>query len=236
MKKFIVDPTFWDIFPDAQVNVLIIHGCLNEASEEQKTVYAHLLDTAAKAATQYLTEETFSSNPVIAQWREAFRCFKTKKGARSSIEALLKRANQGRHFQPINPLVDLYNVISLTYGVPCGGEDLKKVEGDIHLGTAQGGEAFLPLGEEKDAPALPGEIIYYDLDGAICRCFNWREGQRTILDETTSDAVFFTESINAEQALRADQAMIDLQQLMQEYLHVSGTLATITSKNSSLVI
>ncbi len=33
---------------------------------------------------------------------------------------------------------------------------------------------------DSDAPALPEEIIYYDEQGAICRCLNWREAQRTI--------------------------------------------------------
>jgi len=44
-----------------------------------------------------------------------------KKGARSSTEALLKRVSQGREFNPINPLVDVYNSVSLSYAVPCGG-------------------------------------------------------------------------------------------------------------------
>ncbi|MFP9039074.1 phenylalanine--tRNA ligase beta subunit-related protein, partial [Enterococcus faecalis] len=81
-----------------------------------------------------------------AQWRQAFTTFKTKKGARSSIEALLKRVNQEREFFPINPLVDIYNSISLSFGVPCGGEDIEKIAGNLHLGKAQGGESFLPLG------------------------------------------------------------------------------------------
>ncbi|WP_426069879.1 phenylalanine--tRNA ligase beta subunit-related protein, partial [Escherichia coli] len=87
--------------------------------------YHQLLNEAAKEARNYLAEETFSQNEVIAQWRQAFTTFKTKKGARSSIEALLKRANQEREFFPINPLVDIYNSISLSFGVPCGGEDIE---------------------------------------------------------------------------------------------------------------
>jgi len=44
------------------------------------------------------------------EWRQAFTKFKTKKGARSSIEALLKRVSQGREFNLINPLVDIFIV------------------------------------------------------------------------------------------------------------------------------
>ena len=50
------------------------------------------------------------------EWRQAFTKFKTKKGARSSIEALLKRVSQGRECNLINPLVDLYNLRCSLWG------------------------------------------------------------------------------------------------------------------------
>jgi len=49
----------------------------------------------------------------------------------SSIEALLKRVSQGREFNLINHLVDIYNSVSLSYAVPCGGKDLAKIVGDF---------------------------------------------------------------------------------------------------------
>ena len=60
------------------------------------------------------------------EWRQAFTQFKTKKGARSSLEALLKRVSQGREFNLINPLVDIFNSVSLSYAVPCGGRRFSK--------------------------------------------------------------------------------------------------------------
>ena len=48
------------------------------------------------------------------EWRQAFTKFKIKKGARSSIEVLLKRVSQGREFNPINPLVFIVAFHSLT--------------------------------------------------------------------------------------------------------------------------
>ena len=126
MKKVIVDADFWEVFPEATIEILSVSGIDNHVTEENEEMYHQLLNSAAKEARNYLTEETFSQNGVIAQWRQAFTTFKTKKGARSSIEALLKRANQEREFFPINPLVDIYNSISLSFGVPCGGKDFRK--------------------------------------------------------------------------------------------------------------
>ena len=135
---------------------------------------------------------------------------------------MLKRVSQGKSLSPINPLVDIYNSISLEFGVPCGSEDLQKMDGTMHLGVAKGGESFRPLGVEEDEPALPGEVIYYDQTGAICRCFNWREAQRTMLTDETTDAVLVIEAVNADQAQRAQQAAEELQQRIKTELGVDA--------------
>lgn len=222
MTTFIAESSFWEIFPEAQLNVLIVKGINNNQLKDQESYLKDLLEQGQRAAKKFIQEEPFSHNSVIAEWRGAFSQFKTKKGARSSIEALLKRVSQNREFHPINPLVDIYNSISLEFAVPCGGEDLERIAGNIHLGKASGGESFLPLGTESDAPALPGEIIYFDDEGAICRCLNWREAQRTMLTETTKEAIFFMESVNAEQAQRANQAMKELKKRITDYFGVEG--------------
>ncbi|WP_462405709.1 B3/B4 domain-containing protein [Gracilibacillus sp. Marseille-QA3620] len=232
MGKIIIDEAFWDVFPGAQLNILVITNIQNHCSKEKQAYFAELLKDASNEAKQYLTNETFSQNTVIDEWRKAFSQFKTKKGARSSIEALLKRVNQDRAFTPINPLVDIYNSISLKYAVPCGGEDLQLISGDLHLGKAKGGESFLPLGADQDAPALPEEIIYYDNEGAICRCLNWREAQRTMLTEETTDAVLVIESTNEDQALRAEQAMKEMKVLMNSFFQTECVITTLSKDNS----
>ena len=229
-----VEASIGEIFPEAQIHVLIVKGIGENKGKASDPFLTQLLTDGKEAAQAFLTNETFSQNTVIAQWREAFSKFKTKKGARSSIEALLKRVSQDREFHPINPLVDIYNSVSLEFAVPCGGEDLEKVVGTIHLGQAAGGESFLPLGAEADAPALPGEIIYADEEGAICRCLNWREAQRTMLTEDTHDAIFFMESVNEEQAARADQAMQALKQRITDYFAVEGVDGVLTAANPQM--
>ncbi|MBO0462631.1 MULTISPECIES: B3/B4 domain-containing protein [Enterococcus] len=236
MKKFIVDPSFWEVFPKATIEILTVEGINNQVVEENEGEYYERLNNAAKEARNYLTEEPFSQNEVVAQWRQAFTQFKTKKGARSSIEALLKRASQSREFFPINPLVDIYNSISLRFGVPCGGEDLAKIAGDLHLGKAQGGESFLPLGAEVDAPALPEEIIYYDHEGAICRCFNWREAQRTMLTEETTNAVLVIEAVNEQQAEVAKKAMAALQEDIERTFGVTSNRQTVTQEQPEITL
>ncbi|MFS0782003.1 B3/4 domain-containing protein [Bacillus sp. 1P06AnD] len=233
MKKMTVDTAFWAVFPEAQINIVLIKNINNHYSEDNHPYFSGLLNGAAQEATKFLTEDTFSQNQVIDEWRRAYSQFKTKKGARSSIEALLKRVNQKREFSPINPLVDIYNSISLKYAVPCGGEDLHSINGDLHLGKAKGGEPFLPLGSDTDSPALADEIIYYDKDGAICRCLNWREAQRTMLTADTTDAVLVIESVDKEQTNRANQATNEMKQLIDSYFKSESTIKILTKKDPS---
>lgn len=236
MKKFIVDQAFWDLFPEAEINIIIAKGMDGRIKEDKLDDYQALLNSGKEAGKAFLTLETFSQNDVIQEWREAFRLFKTKKGARSSIEALLKRVNQDRDFNPIIPLVDVYNSVSMKYAVPCGGEDISAIEGDMHLGMAKGGESFFPLGAEKDEPALEGEICYFDEVGAICRCFNWREAQRTMLQEETVDAVLVIEAINEGQAQRARQAIEELKVLINQEFGIEGQLVRITPDSPEAVL
>lgn len=95
--------------------------------------FKEILSQAENRTLTYLSEDEFSSNSVIQVWREAFKKFKTKKGARASIEALLKRVHNGNHIGNINTLVDIYNSISLSFAMPCRDEDIDKLAGSIRL-------------------------------------------------------------------------------------------------------
>lgn len=124
MKKFRLEQDYLDIFPDSKIGILICTGIDNHIKDETK--YEGFLRECEKESLQYTQNPEFTQNPIIRTWRDAFYKFKTKKGARCSIEALLKRVAKGNQIGTINPLVDIYNGISLKYGVPIGSEDFDK--------------------------------------------------------------------------------------------------------------
>lgn len=229
MQKLIVDNTFWSIFPQAKIYTLVVND-LNNHIPDNSDKYQIMLNQAETEAKQYLTAKEFKDNSVINEWREVLSKFKKKKGARSSIEALLKRVSQGKVFNPINPLVDIYNSVSLEYAVPCGGEDLDQIAGQMHLGVATGNEDFYPLGAEKSDPPRAGEVIYYDENGAVCRSLNWRDGKRTMLTEDTTNAILIMEAVTADQKDRAEQAIQALKKKIATELGVEGTI-TLKTKN-----
>ena len=216
MKKFIIEKDFLEIFPDAKIGILVCSGIDNHIKDENR--YADYLAEARREAAKHILNPEFTENPIIRTWRDAFYKFKTKKGARCSIEALLKRVSKGGEIGCINPLVDIYNGISLKYGVPVGGEDIDKFQGDNRLTVADGSEEFITYGSDKSEPPYPGEVVYKDDAGAICRCFNWRESVRTMLTEDTVNAFMCIETVAGERDDVLDAALDELKALIEKEL------------------
>lgn len=234
MKSFIIEDDFWSVFPNARIGVVICHGIDNSIKDGER--YGEMLLNAEQEALKYLRDPEFSNNEVIKTWREAFQKFKTKKGARSSIEALLKRVHNGNHIGTINPLVDIYNSISLSYALPCGGEDMDKFAGDIRLTKAVGNEEFIPLGTDENAPPYEGEIVYKDDIGAICRCLNWREAVRTMLTESTNNALLCIELTDEKRLAEFESALKDLAKIVQDNLGGTNSISILDINNKKVSI
>lgn len=234
MKKFIIEDDFWSLFPNAKIGIIICKGIDNSIKDREQ--YAEMILEAEKEALKHLHSEEFSSNSVIKVWREAFQKFKTKKGARSSIEALLKRIYNGNHLGTINPLVDIYNSISLKYALPCGGENIDKFDGDIRLTKAVGNEDFVTLGTDKSEPPYEGEIVYKDNKGAICRCWNWREAVRTMLTEETTNAFLCIELIDENRVTEFVSALKELSEKVQHNLGGTSGISILDINNKEVVI
>lgn len=238
MKSFITDESFWNLFNDAQIGIVVAHNLTPAAdiSTEAAAEIAKTLDHANLSAEKWLVESQLSKNKPVAVWRDAYAKFKTKKGARCSIENLLKRASKGNPVGHITPLVDIYNALSLRYALPFGAEDVDTFEGDLVLKITEGGDAFNPLGEGEE-PTLPGELAYIDDAGAVCRCWNWRDGQRTAITDTTKNAFLIIESVDPERSDDLKQAVDELADKCERLLGATiYAKDIITTDNRQMVI
>ena len=101
-------------------------------------------------------------------------------------------------------MVDRYNAVSVAHSVPVGGEDLDHVVFPVRLAFATGGEPF------DDAVAKPGEVVWADAVGVTCRRWNWRQGARTRLTESTARAYFLFDALPPFGDLELAAAMDDL--------------------------
>lgn len=218
----ITDPIF-DDFPDLILGVVIAHGIDNSQDQDQIT---ELLRTAESALPAKLRDTPVIQHPHIATWRDAYRKFGAKpKDYPSSVENLTRRVSNGATIAHINNLVSLYNTVSLRYILPVGGEDLDKIVGDILLTRAGANESAIYLLGEKEARAPhPGEIIYKDDVGAICRRWNWREADRTKLTKETRNAFLVIEALPPVTRDTVETAIGELADLVNQYC--GGTIST----------
>jgi DNA/RNA-binding domain of Phe-tRNA-synthetase-like protein len=215
MSQFTVEDPFWALLPDAMIGAIVVHDMDN--GPDHPECEDLLIDVADRVARE-LGEADIGSLPEIAPWRAAYQSFGAKPSKyKSSIENMLRSVRSGR-VRGINPLVDLYNAVSLTHRLPCGGEDLAQIKGDIRLTRAAGGEFFVPLGSEAPDPPFPDEVIYRDDVGAICRCWNWREAERTKITNDTTAAFLAIEALPPKSEAELREAIDELIDLVTKHL------------------
>lgn len=211
--KFTVDPQIFQVFPDLRLGVIIASGIDNSGPGRE---VASILRNAEKKARETMSIEALAENPLISNWRAAYKTLRAKDG-RPSHEALIRRVLKGGEVPHINKLVDLYNSLSLEYITPFGGEDLEKITGDIFLRTALGTEEFVQLGSDDVTHPDNGEIIYSDSEKVLCRKFNWRESDLTKLTGNTHEAFFVTETLQPFTDNALDAAMDKFSRLLETY-------------------
>ena len=134
----------------------------------------------------------------LAAWAEVFKKFGAKpQRTPCSAEALRKRVLRDGNLQSIDPVVDLYNAISIQYAIPVGGENLMAYVGTPRLVVADGTELFDTIkdGQAAHESPEPGEVVWRDDLGVTCRRWNWRQGVRTRLNADARRMWFILESL-----------------------------------------
>ena len=230
--EFRIDQPLFEKFPQLHVGLLVCKDVKNTVPAPAIAIL--LRDAETKIRAKFPDPEALKSHPAIAAWQEVHRSFGSNPNKYpSSIHALAKRVSKGGVLPTINPLVDLYNVISLRHMFPVGGEDLSAVQGNIALTLAVGNESFTPLGGSENEPPIPREVIYKDDEGVLCRKFNWREAARTALTEKTTNAVLVIEAIPPTTRAELETALQELQELVVKFCGGRVESVVLESSHSS---
>ena len=229
-----VDSKIFQEYPKVILGVAVLDGIDNKGNNPE---IQNLLREAEQLALQNLGDTPIVEHPHIALWREVYRTFGAKpKKYPSSIENMLRRVAKGDLVRHINKLVDIYNVISLKYLVPVGGEDIDKINGNVLLTFANEKEdPVVLLGEKEARTPYFGEVIYKDDTGTICRRWNWKEADRTKLTEDTENAVIVIEGLPPVDRGEIQTALDDLSSLVKEYCG-GKILTSILDKNNPQVV
>lgn len=222
MRRFRIESGVFEIFPKLQIGVLTFQGIDNSGGGRES-----ILKDAYNIFCEKI-KDVGASHPNVLDYKDSMKMIKRKKGSTASIEAMAKRAEKGGDMYSINPVVDLYNSVSLRHMITFGGEDLDKIAGDMVLGFAKGDEEFIPLGESENSPPREGELIYKDDRGAVVRSWLWREADRTKLTNETTNALIYMELVNENRVDEFQIALKEAYQLIMDELGGRGSMAVLT--------
>lgn len=184
--------------------------------------------------------ENFKTLPALKVWADTFTAMGLNPNRfPPSVINLIKRVRGGKALPTINPLVSLFNCISLKYLVPCGGDDKAVVKGDLRLGPAAGNEIYVPLGrpEERETPPAE-EIIYYDTGNldVFCRAWCWKNGDRSKIEPTTRDAIINIDAMLPVTQEHIRTAAAELAALVTEHTGATVTIYALTPETPEFEI
>lgn len=203
-----VDPAVHARHPDYVAVIVVATGLQPGPTSEYSEA---LLREAEADAVELLAGREAADLPEVQAWRAAYLGFGVKpREARSSVEALLRRASSG--LPRIDRLTDVYNAISVRHRIPLGGEDLAGYDGPPRLAVASGDESFDTVvdGQPVVHTAAAGEIVWRDDVGVTCRRWNWRQCVRTRLATSTTEALFIVDGLGPDSRERAEIAAAEL--------------------------
>ncbi|MBW2984437.1 hypothetical protein KY361_04940 [Candidatus Woesearchaeota archaeon] len=186
-------------FPKLKVGVIIAKGIDNSKKSSkvaslfnEAVDYVRLTFTPEKSTDPKLIKKHLAKSPLISAWRAEYEEYGTKEHYNTSVESLMSSILSGKLPKSKNNLLDMCRYLSLKEMVPVGVYDLDKIEGDIYLGLANGGESFMPADSKRAEVMDKNDVICYNGSDILCRRWNWKEsGKAEVTEETTNAIIFF---------------------------------------------
>jgi len=218
--RFSIQKELFDVLPDLTIGVAVATGIDN--TRPSREIEERLQQTIEGMRRDFGADKA-QDHPRIKPWRNAFSKLGIS-GSKfpSSIESMARRILKGDPFPLINPLVGLYNSVSLKYLVPMGGHDLSTLVGNVHLRFAEGWEPFTPMGGEGTIVVPKGELVYRDDQEVLTRNWVWRQCEKDKATEKTGKIFIPIDVLGEIGAERAVEIISELSKLIPAFL--GGTL------------
>lgn len=181
---------------DDPVRALGVRGAFAVLSGlDNASVDAHAMDEWRERLVAELRRELVPGfaerDPVLAGFRTLHDAVgRSNRRFPSSAEALVGLFLRKGLVPSINPLVDLYNGVSLATRLSLGAHDLAHVSGDVTLRLTTGTERFVPLGAADLEPVAPGEYCYIDGSGDVLCRLEHRQCERTKVTAATTGCFY----------------------------------------------
>lgn len=230
MKKIIIEEPIFTQFSDFKRGIIIVSDIDNKPDD-------NLIKTLLDNEVINKTSSNYVEHEYVKAWNEAHIKFGSNPNKfPPSIKSLLKRIQSGNGLPFINSVVALFNYISIKHLIPCGGDDINKIEGNLCLGFSKGNEIFISLGSTTQENPAAGEVIYFDDKtlNVMCRRWNWRNGDFTKITENTKQLVINIDGIGNVPQTLIESARDELAELLIQHCNVKVQTGLITKENREI--
>lgn len=232
MRKIIIEKEIFEKFLDFKRGVIIIENLENKSEDAE--IQKMLTEQMEKRAGE---GESVLQSEFIKVWDDTYTQFGTNPNKfPPSIKSLLKRVSKGGQIPFINSVVALFNIISLKYLIPCGGDDVDTIKGNLKLGIATGDENFTSLGSTELEHPEVGEVIYFDDEtkNVMCRRWSWRNGDFSKITTDTKKIVINVDGIVDVQTVIS--ARDELKDLLEKYCNAKCQTDLLSKEKTELEI
>ena len=227
--KFKINTKIFDKYPDLFEVIVVLKDI---KPTKQNNEILKLLREEEKAIQKSLQHKDLKDFPSIQKWREVFKDFGSDpKSYASSIDAIFRRLKDGNKLPDIHPLVNLYNLFSIKYKLPFGGEDFKGLAGNLELKYCNGNENFVPILKNKNKSADKGEIAWVDREGVTCRKWNWQQSDRTKITKDTREAYFIIDGMPPVTKMQVKEAAESFIKTAEKYFCAQGKVLWLDKDN-----
>ena len=175
-------------------------------------------DELAGRLKAQLGPSTLTEDPVLKGFRLLHDAVgRSNKRFPSSAQALVGLFLRRGIIPAINPIVDVYNAVSLETMLSLGAHDLAKIEGDVTLRLTEGGEYFLPMGATAPEKVGAGEYCYMDQSGEVLCRLEFRQAEKTKVTEATRDCFFLIQGNPNTSRAQVENALGRLIELTEKF-------------------
>ena len=232
MKKIIIEKEIFNICPDFYRGLVIVNDLTNHKSYKR-------IRKLLKKEIDHQASSVIPDDPRIKAWDIAHKKFgSSPEKYPPSIKSLLSRIQENPALPFINSAVALFNYISLKYLLPCGGDDVESIEGNLVLGLSDGTEKFVALGSDEEVSPEKGEVIYYDstTKNVMCRRWNWRNGNQTKIEPETKKIVINIDCLLPTDPETGNRARDELAELLITHCQASVSTHALHSEYREMEI
>jgi len=229
---FSIQKELFDCLSDLTIGVVVATGMDN--SHPSPEIEQLLLQTVEELRRSFGSDKV-QEHPRIKPWRTAFSKLGIS-GSKfpSSIESMARRILRGDSFPMINPLVNLYNSVSLKHLVPMGGHDLDPLTGNLFLGFADGWEPFTAMGGGERITVPKGELVYRDGEEVLTRNWVWRQCDKDRTTEKTTNIFIPIDVLGEVEKGVAEEIIQELSILIPRHLGGSIFSAILSRERSAI--